>query len=277
MTLRGRVPHKPPVPTLVPPRRGISSTAPQHKEKPGSATAPENNSLNRASSRVNRTTNTKKSKKEPIPLAEIKRMQKMSVEELKEVILSAGYELPDCRSFFEYFAGYLTTLHLCVKLTNTVILQGTCTWPDDYDPEGGFMERMEKSIKNRARRERREQRKKGEQSEQKGSRRGGRWSGIRPFFSSTGCFFFAPAASAYRHTIHRSTIAQVFGYLSQWLSKSLGKLERWASLSVSFPCCTIVFSGNLFHSCIVSERCFLEYWRLVCRRTRLYLNVARTI
>ena len=174
MTLRGRVPHKPPVPTLVPPRRGISSTTPQHKEKPGSATVPENKSLARASSRVNRTTNTKKRQKEPIPLAEIKRIQKMSVEELKEVILSAGYELPDCRSFFEYFADYLTTLHLYVKLTITVILQGTCTWPDDYDPEGEFMERIEKSIKNRARRERREQRKKGKQSEQKGSRRDGR-------------------------------------------------------------------------------------------------------
>lgn len=98
----------------------------------------------------------------------------MSVEELKEVILSAGYELPDCRSFFEYFAGYLTTLHLYVKLTITVILQGTCTWPDDYGPEGEFMERMEKSIKDRARREQREQREKGRQSEQKGSRRGGR-------------------------------------------------------------------------------------------------------
>lgn len=99
----------------------------------------------------------------------------MSVEELKEIILSAGYELPDCRSFFEYFAGYLTTLHLYVKLTITVILQGTCTWPDDYDPEEKFMERMEKNIKDRERRERREQIKRGEQSEQKGSRRGGRF------------------------------------------------------------------------------------------------------
>lgn len=177
VALRNRTPHRPPALTLALPQRGISSTASQHKEKPSDPTAPEN-SKSADLSQVDKSKNTKKGKKEPSVLAEIRQIQKMSVEELKEVILSAGYELPDCKSFFEYFSGYRTTLDLNVKLTIIIILQGTCTWPDDYDPEGEFMERMEKSIKNREKRERREQRKREEQpeqqSEQKGSRRGGR-------------------------------------------------------------------------------------------------------
>ena len=174
MALRGRVPRKPPVPTL---HRDISSTAPRHKKKPNAPTAPEqSNSSPLDLSQVDKTTNTKKSKKEPSPLAEIRRIQKMSVEELKEVIVSSGYELPDC-TLHSYLDILLTVwLHyICIlRLTIIVIFQDTCTWPKDYNPEIEFMDSMEKRMKDQKRRERHEQRQKGEQSEQKGSPRGGR-------------------------------------------------------------------------------------------------------
>lgn len=163
--LKDRIPREPPVLTLAVPRSVISSTSSQHKENPGDPTTPDNGkSPPRDSSQVDKTTNIKKNKKEPSPLAEIRQFQKMSVEELKELIVSSGYELPNC------------TLHFCPNtwLTIIVIFQDTWTWPKGYNPEMNSWIEWRKKVKDRGRREQREQRKTGEQSEPKGFRNGGR-------------------------------------------------------------------------------------------------------